>query len=134
MKPRSMTSVLAVGVAVILAGCATMGGGTPEEIVSARAQAFWDARIKPDPKKAYSFTNPAYRLTVSEAQYLGLFPGTFAVGATVKNVKCEPQRCEVGMNLDVNPPLMSKKLGTITMYSTQTWLLEDGQWWLYMEQ
>ena len=130
---KKMHPLVLGGFAAVLSGCAALGGGTPEEIVAKRAQSYWDARIQGDTAKAYKFTNLAYQQVVSEQQFGQLYRGTFAVGAAVKNVSCEPQKCDVGVNLDANPPLMGKKMGTIAMYSKQIWLLEDGQWRLFME-
>ncbi|MGE8318185.1 MAG: hypothetical protein ACN6O3_05510 [Comamonas sp.] len=125
---------LAVGALAMLAGCASItGGGAPEEVVAKRSQAYWDARIKGDYKAAYALTNPGYRKVRTAEQFRATHPGTFAVEAEVKNVSCEPQKCGAGVNLKTKPPIMGQKLGTIDVYSRQTWVLEDGQWWLFTE-
>lgn len=125
---------LAMGLLAVLAGCASLtGGGTPEEIVAKRAKAYWDARIKGDNQAAYALTNPGYRKVKTAEQFRITNPGTFAVEAEVKNVSCEPQKCEAGINLKTKPPIMGAKVGTIDVYSRQTWVLEDGQWWLFTE-
>lgn len=119
--------------ALALSACATFGGGTPEQIVAKRAQAYWDARLNGDTAKAYAFTNEAFKLAVDESKFKQGHMATFAVGAEVSKVVCDAQKCDVGINLKVNPPLPGKKIGTIDMYSKQTWLLEDGQWQLFLE-
>ena len=122
-----------VAAALSLAGCATMDSGTPEQIVTKRAQAYWDARLKGDASTAYGFANDAFKQAVDEQKFKRGHMATFAVGAEVQKVECDAQKCDVGVNLKVNPPLPGKKVGTIDMYSKQTWLLEDGQWKLYLE-
>ena len=119
--------------ALSLTACATIDSGTPEQIVTKRAQAYWDARLKGDASTAYGLTNDAFRQAVDEDKFKRGHMATFAVGAEVQKVECDAQKCDVGINLKVNPPLPGKKIGTIDMYSKQTWLLEDGQWKLYLE-
>ena len=130
---RTLKAAAVLGAAFSLTACATMGFGTPEEIVSKSSKTYWDARIKGDAAKAYGLTNAAYQQAVTLDGFKKTYPGTFAVDADVHDVKCEPQKCEVGVNLKTNPPLPGKKIGTIDVYSKQTWLLEDGQWRLFME-
>lgn len=133
----SKKSVVRAGAMIVtalsLTACATMDSGTPEQIVTKRAQAYWDARLKGDASAAYGFANDAFRQAVDEEKFKRGHMATFAVGAEVQKVECDAQKCDVGVNLKVNPPLPGKKIGTIDMYSKQTWLLEDGQWKLYLE-
>lgn len=119
--------------ALSLTACATFGGGTPEEVVAKRAQAYWNARLNGDASKAYQFTNAAFKLAVDEKKFKQNNMASFAVAAEVHKVECDAQKCDVGINLKVDPPIPGKKLGTIDMYSKQTWLLEDGQWMLFLE-
>ena len=137
-KNRSLACVLpylAMGVsAMMLTACASLGmGGTPEEVVAKRANDYWAARISGDKGKAYSYANAAYKLAVTQEGFSRQYPGTFAQSAKVKTVNCEQQKCEVGIALVVNAPIPGRKVSNIDMYSTQTWLLEDGQWWLYLQ-
>ena len=119
--------------ALSLTACATFGTATPEQMVAKRAQAYWDARLKGDTAKAYQFTNAAFKLAVDEKGFSRNHMASFAVGAEVHKVECDAQKCDVGVNLKVDPPLPGKKVGTIDMYSKQTWLLEDSQWVLFLE-
>ena len=75
--------------------------------------------------------NEAFRLAVDEKLFAKNYMATFAVAAEAQKATCEPEKCEVGVNLKVNPPIPGRKMGTIDMYSKQTWLLEDGRWNLY---
>src|SRR5690606_287943 len=116
-----------------LGACATFGGGTPEEIVAKRAQAYWDARIDGDAKAAYKFTSPSYRAQVDEQKFVLSHSKTYALAAKVKSVKCEAEVCESGTILQVKPPLMGVNTSTIDLYYAETWVQEDGQWWVSLK-
>lgn len=131
--PQLLRVGAAAALALSLSACATFGGGTPEEIVAKRSQAYWDARIKGDVAKTRSFTNEAFRKTVDEKKFARNHMGTFVQSAAVHSVKCEPEKCDVRLNLKASPPIPGVKMGTITTEGAQTWLLEDGQWNLYIE-
>lgn len=126
-----MKTLFALGAVTSLVACASLQPATPEQAVAKRAQGYWDARLKGDADKARSYTNEAFRLAVDEKRFARNHMVTFAVAAKVHDVTCEPEKCEAGINLAVNPPIPGRKMGTIDMYSKQTWLLEDGQWNLY---
>ena len=132
-QPQFLRVGAAAALALSLSACATFGGGTPEEIVAKRSQAYWDARIKGDVAKTRSFANEAFRKTVDEKKFARNNMGTFVQSVEVSSVTCEPEKCEVRLNLKASPPIPGVKMGTITTGSAQTWLLEDGQWNLYLE-
>lgn len=128
---QSAKALFAIGAAASMVACASFQPDTPEQAVTKRAQGYWDARLKGDADKARSYMNEAFRLAVDEKRFGKNYMATFAVAAKVQKVTCEPEKCEVGVNLSVNPPIPGRKMGTIDMYSKQTWLLEDGRWNLY---
>lgn len=131
VKPSK--ALFAIAVAVSLVACASIQPATPEETVAKNALDFNNARIKGDHAAAYALTNAAYQKARTLEQYKKAYPGTFAQSAAIHDVKCDAEKCDVGVDLKVKPPLIGKNLGTIDMYSKQTWLLEDGQWRLYLE-
>lgn len=128
---QSAKALFAIGAAASLVACAAFQPDPPEQAVAKRAQGYWDARLKGDAEKTRSYMNEAFRLAVDDKRFARNYMATFAVGAKVKKVTCEAEKCEVGVNLSVIPPIPGQKMGTIDMYSTQTWLLEDGRWNLY---
>ena len=131
---RAVRTVCIAGAVTLLAACATMGGtGTPEEMVTKRSQAYWDARIKNDYPTAYSYLNPAYRQMASQEVFKRDNPGTFVEKTEVHAVKCEAEKCTVEMKMKLNAPIPGRKLSNIDMFTAQNWVLEDGQWWLYMK-
>jgi len=130
---QSAKVLFAIGAAAAVVGCASLQPATPEEVVAKNALAFTNARFQGDHAAAYAYTNAAYQKARTLEQYKKAFPGTFAQSAEIHDVKCDAEKCDVGVDLKVKPPLIGKNLGTIDMYSKQTWLLEDGQWRLYLE-
>ena len=66
---RSLTAAaLALG-ALSVAGCASFGPRTPEQIVQERATDYWKARVAGQIGKAYALSTPSYRKLRTEAQF-----------------------------------------------------------------
>lgn len=120
--------------ALVLAGCAAMGSATPEQAVTERSNAYWKARVVGDFAQAYGFTTPAYRKLHSVEQYRMQFgQGAAVEGAEVVKADCEEQKCTVRIKITATPALLGVKVGTIATHLSETWLLQDGQWWLYQD-
>jgi hypothetical protein len=116
-----------------LAGCAAIGPQAPEDVVKARANERWAAVLKGNVPKAYGYMTPGYRAVHSEQNYRN------ARGAAVKwtaaeavEVRCpEATKCLAKVRIEAKP-FMGRKFGdTIVTHAEETWLLEDGQWWLF---
>lgn len=137
MTSRKTTTVaarimlLAAGLA--LAGCAAFVDNRPrEDIVRERAQQRAEAYVKGDFARSYTFLSPAYRKLRDEAAYRRSFgAGAVWQKAEVANVACEEQRCKVGLKVSVKPLIPGMFNDTITVQFEETWLLEDGNWWLH---
>lgn len=131
--PFGIQAAIAIIAAATLSACATQAPQTPEQIVSQRAQNYWDARIAGDKAKAYGYTHPSYKQVYTEKDFGQQYPGTFAKSVTVKKVECDAEKCDVGINMRVVPPIIGNKMAEVDMYATETWLLTDGQWWIYIK-
>jgi hypothetical protein len=122
-----------VTLAAVLSGCASLSSNRPPEVVvreraAERAEAF----VKGDLDRSYSLTAPSYRKLRDLNAYKRSFgPSAQWVSAEVKNVSCEPVRCKVAMSVGVKPLIPGRFGDTITVQFEETWLLEDGNWWLY---
>ena len=124
---------LATVAAMALAGCATLAA-PPEKVVERRATEYWKARIAGDYAKAYSLSTPAYRKLHTAEQFRAQFgEGASLQGAEPINVTCEPEKCTVRIKISAAPALAGMNLGTIATHLSETWLLEDGQWWRYQD-
>jgi hypothetical protein len=133
MHTTALRSALLLAVAVLAAGCAALHPQTPEDAVKVRAGARWAALLKPDMHAAYSFMTPAYRAAFDEDAYRAR-RGTAVkwTGAQVVDVRCpETTKCIAKVRIEAKP-FMGRKFGdTITTHAEETWLLENGQWWLF---
>lgn len=137
MTQSRLRTLVSVGVAtamLALSGCASFGGGTPEQIVQKRAAEYWKARIEGKHEVAYGLSTPAYRQLHSAEKFRAQH-GAFAAAKTaeVMKVTCEPEKCIAQVKLGVQPPIPGMKLPTVEMYVSETWLLEDGNWWHYQD-
>lgn len=131
---RSLRAVgLAAMAATALVGCATISS-TPEQVVQQRATEYWKARIAGDHAKAYALSTPSYRKLHTVEQFRMQFGGAASLkDAEPINVTCEPEKCTVRIKISAAPALVGMNLGTIATHLSETWLLEDGQWWRYQD-
>jgi len=137
MNSRETTTlvrrVALVAAGLVLAGCAGMaGGGSKEEIVRKRATEHAEAHVKGDFERSYALTTPSYRKLRDAAAYRRSFgSGAAWEKVEVANVACEEQRCKVALKVSVKPLIAGRFNDTITVQFEETWLLEDGNWWLH---
>ena len=120
--------------AVALAACASMAT-KPEDVVRARAAQQWSARIAGDLAATYKFTTPSYRGATTLESYKKGFGGAVQIkSAEVATVTCESaDKCTVNTKVEAKPLLLfgRRELPAIVTYIDETWLREDGQWWLF---
>lgn len=141
MKAISRTILMAL-FAALLTACAGTGtgasagkrGGTPEEQVSARAEARWKHVLAFELPQAYAFYTPGYREANSFERYTNFIQNRRVqwTGAKVKSVTCTaPERCVA--NVAVDYKLIGGMPGAPDVGATQvveeTWLLVDGAWY-----
>ncbi|WP_342721375.1 hypothetical protein [Acidovorax sp. FHTAMBA] len=126
---------VALSAVMLVAGCASLGASTPEEIVGQRATEYWKARIAGQYEKAWALSTPAYRAIKTAEQFRVQFgSGATVEAATPYKVTCESgEKCTARMKLSATPALLGMKLGTIDTYVDETWLLEDGKWWRHQD-
>ena len=146
MQRTTTTSALALALVAALAGCAAAPSAAPsaapapaqatatghEAQIRARSAAFWEARQRNDVAASYQFTSPSYRKVNDQERFRVHYAGVpVVVGHEVVSITCDepPQRCVLKQGLKVAPP-MTPGLVT-TVYSDETWILEDGQWWVF---
>lgn len=120
--------------AVALAGCASMAS-TPEAVVKARATQYWKGRVANDLGASYALLTPSYRGATTLETYKKGFGGAVQLkSAEVADVKCESEdKCVVNTKVEAQPLLVMGRRGLppIVTYIDETWLREDGQWWLF---
>ena len=129
----SLHSAGALAALALVAGCAAMGPQAPEDAVKVRASARWAALLKPDMSAAYSYMAPGYRKVHDEQAYrMRRGSAVKWTGAEVVEVRCpDATKCIAKVRIEAKPFLGRKFGDTITTHAEETWLLEDGQWWLF---
>lgn len=131
---RVRRGALLLALTLGLGACAGLGPKTPEEEVRARAEARWDALIKRDFAKAYTFTQPAFRAVVKPEDYRGRFGQAGAwKGAQIHEATCEAARCTVRVRLTtaVQIPRVARRIPEVTGYHDEVWVRDAGQWWFF---
>lgn len=119
--------------ATALAGCASLSGGSdPATAVHKRAQQRWTALVAGQFDKAYPYLAPSVREVMSYDHFRSSFgSGGAWQAADVYDVKCELERCEAKIRLRIKLPIHG--IESITTDTQETWIPENGQWWLYQK-
>jgi len=83
--------------------------------------------------EAYSYMAPGYRKVYDERAYrMRRGSAVKWTGAEVVEVRCpDATKCIAKVRIEAKPFLGRKFGDTITTHAEETWLLEDGQWWLF---
>lgn len=119
----------AVSVAV---GCATtqQQGGTAEDLVKARAQQRWDALLKGDTKAAYGYLSPGSRAVTSVEAYESSIRAGFWKSAVVEGASCStPDSCEARAQIEYE-----YRGSRVKTPLSETWIRQEGNWWLVLKQ
>ena len=123
---------LALLATLLLSACATLPGLTPQDQVRQRATQRWQALLAYDYAKAYEFATPSYRALVTPESYRTRQGAALQrTSAKVFRVDCpEPDKCQARIEVGVKPPLGKRYGAEITAPVDETWVLQNGQWWL----
>ncbi len=117
-----------------LVACANLGGtAAPENVVRQRATERWQALVAGDMNQAYGYNAPSFRAVVSSDGFRKRFgnAGTW-VGAEVVAVNCpDAAKCMATVRIDFKPAFSRRSGDKISTHADETWVLEDGQWWLF---
>ncbi|WP_024538100.1 nuclear transport factor 2 family protein [Comamonas badia] len=132
-RARPLAALLA---AAVLAGCAALAPTpqTPEQIVEARANAYWAAMLKKDVPTAYGYLAPGVRSIFPQDAFAGSRGSAVRwKAAEVSRVRCpSATKCLATVRIE-SKSLVGRGAGsTVPTYFDETWVLQDGQWWLYI--
>lgn len=134
---RSAAGVVAVSMlaaALGLSGCAALGPQTPEQQVSQRAQARWDALSQRQFSAAYALLAPSLRQLITEDRWARRFGGAATwKSAEIINVQCEEQRCEATVRINAYVMAGPRQQPEITTHIQETWVREEGRWWYFQK-
>lgn len=92
----------------------------------------WQALIALDFDKAYTFTAPSYRQINTLEAYKKNHQGVMVkwLAAKVLRATCEEKKCALRIELESKPVLLSRSEQTMTGGLDESWVLEDGRWWV----
>lgn len=121
--------------ALALTACAGMSTSSPEDPVAARANARWKSLVALDFDAAYTYAAPGYRALVPLQTYRSRTASAVQWrAAEVSKVECpEESRCIVNIKLSFTPPLIKPRDTVVNSYFDETWIKEDGQWWIFLD-
>jgi hypothetical protein len=131
---RRLSLAALLAAAAWLAACASLQS-KPEDSVTERANARWQALIQGDMAKAYTYSTPGFRTVVNLEGFRGRtgIAGRWHA-AQVVNVTCDtPERCKAVIKLEFSTLIPGFSKDRITTHIDETWLLEDGQWWIFQK-
>jgi len=134
MTIKTHRIALASLLSIALAGCASLQT-KPEDAVTQRANARWQALVKGDLEAAYNYSSPGFRAVVD----LGGFKGRTGIAgrwldAQVARVECDlPTRCKAVVRIEYSTLIPGKSKVKMDTHIDETWLLEDGQWWIFQK-
>ena len=133
---RALQIGLVFALAAAAAGCASLLS-KPEDQVKALANQRWQYLIAGDFDKAYEMAAPGFRKLRSLRDYRvrkATVPVKW-VGAEVLSVACAPiempAKCSVRIKLDSEPVVPTRFKGVLSSAIDETWLFEDGCWWMF---
>jgi hypothetical protein len=127
--------VAAGALAVVLGGCGSLssGGGLGKDapvearraVVKERVTARWDALIKGDLDRAYTFLSPASREVTTLDAFKAKAKGGGFQAIDIQAIDCEQEVCNVKLSLTYDHRLIKG----IKTPLEETWVFEQGQAW-----
>ena len=120
---------------LLLAACTALPGGsvaTPEVQVRQRATERWQALVAHDFDRAYAYAAPSYRKLATVDSFKGKRQGVPVkwIAANVIAVTCNEKKCAVRIELESKPMIRFTFSQNLKAGLDETWVFEDGQWWM----
>lgn len=116
-----------------LAGCATTNKVTPEQQVRELATERWQALLADNAAKAYEMTAPSYRKLRTQDVFttrLRAVPVKW-LSAQVVRVDCHrADACTARIAIESQTRMPTLYKGKISSGVDESWVLEDGRWWI----
>lgn len=111
----------------------------PEVAVRERATQRWQALIAGKYEDAYKLLAPGTRAIQSFDAYRNSIGDAVAwTGAEVVRVECNDaaDKCDAVVRVEskgIFPGMSRSKLQTLSTHIDETWIRQDGEWWLYQQ-
>lgn len=129
---RALGALIVTTSALWLSGCATPAAN-PQEIVRQLANQRWQYIIAGQFDKAYAMTAPSYRKLKTLDYYQGNLraaPVKWKSGEVVR-IDCVTQTCKVTVKAVSQIVLPTRYKGLLDSGLDESWVFEDGQWWMF---
>jgi hypothetical protein len=133
MLTRVTVCLASFAAVVAMTACTSLDTSLSPDKVTLRATERWRALIAGEFENAYAYNTASFRAVVSPASYRGRTGAAVKwMGAEVTSVVCaEATTCKVNVRLDFQPLLGGRGGSSYSTYLDESWLFEDGQWWIH---
>ncbi len=128
--------LLGAAVLMLAAGVATQAAAVelvPEAAVRKLANERWQLLIDGKYEDAYQFLAPGFRAVQSYKTYTSRLANTAWVAGDAVRVECNDERdkCSATLRLESKAFLPGLNTGGLTTFVDETWIRQDGKWWLF---
>lgn len=125
---------IALGVAVMLAACATLTADSSPEAkqaaVKKRVEARWAALIKGDVSGSYALLSPASKAVLTEGQYRDRIRRSGYESMDIETIDCAGDSCRVHVWITFDAtPIRRHPIKGIRTMATETWVIDRGDYW-----
>lgn len=138
----SIRSVLAAALTLIATAAAVTPAAAvelvPEAAVRQRADQHWKAMVEGKYEDAYQYLAPGFRAVQSYKSYASRFASTAWTGGKAVRVECNDERdkCVATVRIDSKVFMPGLKIAegagsNLTTYVDESWIKQDGTWWLF---
>jgi hypothetical protein len=115
---------------VLVAGCATLEPADYQKAVERRATERWQALIKGDLDRAYSYLSPGTRETMTADFYKRTMrPGMWR-SVKVDSVSCDGNVCVAQVDVTYD----HRRAKGVTSRQIENWLIQDGNAWYVLRK
>lgn len=125
--------VAALAAVLLLAGCALNTPRSPEDAVTERAKARWEAILADDVEAAYSLYSPGYRSAVSQRQLAQKLAAQRVrwQEAEFQEIACEEDICHPEFKITYEYRMPVRGVGVMSSSRTisEDWIRDDGKWY-----
>jgi hypothetical protein len=116
---------LLAGLIAGLAACGMLEQRKPQEMVTDRAKARWEALVKGDVAAAYAYLSPSSKAVMTLGAYVNSIKLGFWKSAAVERVECATaDSCEVVTAIEYE--MGGRRIKTPIK---ETWIREGSNWW-----
>ena len=131
-----ISRMLGAAALMLAAGVATQAAAVelvPEAAVRKLANERWQLLIEGKYEDAYQYLAPGFRAVQSYKTYTSRLASTAWVGGDAVRVECNDERdkCSTTLRLESKAFLPGLTTGNLTTYVDETWIRQDGKWWLF---